>query len=758
MAASNEVTRSVSASGGNESGSVVDALTDVVASITDVATRQQESFESVQAGFTDVVESNDKVLESLNQLAEVMSAFAEGGNVGRGGQTGGAGAFGVTSSEATRRAISEGVAEGVGDLVDAVRDEAEQSREQAERLAQRQSQEQSDMLSQLLESFKSQKEDMDSISSFIKSMSGNGSAQSKVSSIGSLLKNFLEGPEAEAIIGGIGSIAASIGVSAAIWEATKKGIQWNYQANQTSIEQTGESGNYGISIGMGIENQMTAFSTGMSTSQVQNVQDTLTSEGADYGTDEYNTGLGFATSASSQYGMDPKKAAELYMQTVVRGNMEMNDLNVAMASLRDIVQDTGISMSEAVQDFQDSVKDWSNASGSDTTGAEWASELTSYADTELSNYGGMSAISSFAASYSEDAEYMRTESQYEESGLSEAEASSVAAWDIFVNGRSSSSNKYARALTQQPLTEDGKTLVGYIQDQDWDGLQEALDNLSPSWKKNYGGLSGIRRGIKAQFPGADHISNSKSIVNFFKGMSETMSDISSEQKNNVKGEDEASDIANTGATGDNSVLAGESATTSWDNGYWFGGTTENDIDSATNENLFSGADVTSDNLNENAWNDILKMAVSYGYLSEEDVAGMNEDQAQDYAKAFLEKYQSSDMYQTNNSFLGKLANNLPFIRSMDLTGSSFSDYMKSEEGQSVGSELSTKYGSGSTDKSAIEKETIKSAISEAISFSGAGGLLGGNIVISLADNAVDAFYAYWKEGNDEENRTNGTGS
>lgn len=701
---------------GSDSAVVVDALTDAVASITESATTQQDNFDRLSAGFDNLVISNDKTLEALNILAETMEVFARDGKIGNGGQTGGAASFGVTSSEKTRGVVQEVVSKELGNatntIVDEVRSEGSRTRERVKESAEKT---QSEIARDIKRGFQEQRSEMDLISSFIKRMSGKGDVSSKIDSVGDIIDKFTDGPGAAKLIGKMKNVAGALGLATTVGtvfaDAVGEGKQLIYSADQTSLNQTGEKGNYGITLGMDLDKQALAYSTGMSQSSVQAIQSSLIRYGADYNSDEYREGMNFAINAQTEYGVDSKTATDLYTKTVLRGNMALSDLNDAMESLNETVQNTGISMQEAVEDLQDSIRSFSSFAGSDTLASEYGVDLEQYSgDSDLASYGGVSAISAIAADYSSDAQTNEKASEYESQGYSTATASSMAAISTALNEGRATNSKNQDILTM-PLGdgEDKRTLIDYWADEDWDALAEAVDNPNKYFAYQGGGSAKntVIKKITSVFH-AEHLDDGNSVASFFKGLKSTMGSIA-DQSGNDMGEEAAEALTEVGYTVSN--ITGDAIDNS--------SLIKSALGSYKGADGASADDVYSDS---SLYEDIMKSTGSQmsGYLSNDVLSTMSTKQSQAYAQKVYEEFLNEDD-ETKSKGLQA--------------------YIESDHGRDEITEIANSYSQSNREGEASEASKQQVLVE-----------------IGFKDGADDILYSKWKKSSNEENRTNGTGS
>lgn len=720
MAASNEIKQGIHVTDGNKARTVVDTLTDAVASITEVATTQQEAFGKAQAGFEQANQLNDKTIEALNTLAEAMVIFTRDGKIGTEGQTGGAAAYGVTSSDKMESIMQEVVSReldsATDNIVDEVKDEGRKTREKVEKSAE---ETRDELTKSIKKEFQEQRNEIDSISNFIKKMSGNGDASSKIDSVGNLLNNFMDGPEGAKFIGKIKNVAGAVGLATTVGttfvNAVGGGKQILYDADQRSLNQTGEKGNYGITLGMDIDKQALAYSTGMKESSVQDIQSALVKYGADYGSNSYKEGLNFAISAQTEYGVDYKTATDLYTKTVLRGNMALTDLNATMDSLNETVQNSGISMQEAVQDFQDSIKDFSAFAASDTLANEYAIDLQQFSgDSDLMQHGGVSSIAAIAAAYSGDVATNAKATEYESQGYSTGTATAMAAISTMM-GEGRAMDTDAQALLSIPLANDGdeRTLRDYWQDEDWDALADAFDNPNQSFIYYGGGKNGTAKNAVAKmfmklFPDAENISDGSSMASYLKGLKSTYGSMA-DQSGDDMGEEAAKSLTEVGYSVSN--ITGDAI----DNAPLI----KNALNGYKGEDGASAEDVKN---NSTLYEDIMKSTGQNmsGYLSNDVLATMSAEQAESYAESVYEEFLNEDD---------------------DTKSKGLQAYIESDHGKEEITNIVNKYAQVNKDGD-VSEQTRQQVLVE----------------IGFKDGADEILYGKWKQSNNEENRTNGTGS
>jgi hypothetical protein len=284
------------------------------------------------------------------------------------------------------------------------------------------------------------------------------------------------------------AIAPAIGIAAGAAALYGKTMDVT-QGNQHLAEEYGMSTDAGttwtLGAQMGLEAKKTGFTTGLSEQDATQLQKALMNGRADYGSTEYTQGYDFAVSAWQNKGVDTSKAAQYYTDLVVKGGKSMNDLNDAMNVLTDTVHNSNYTMQEAEQQLADTTKNLSGYTGGNTYNAEDMS-------VELGQYMGNTTLgksmSGIVGQYNWSTDYYANQTQSQimsqNPNMSETQASALASMQLMSSGYGLSGSALTYSIT--PLTENGKTFLQYVQDNDFDGLKSALDTLQSERTNSYG--------------------------------------------------------------------------------------------------------------------------------------------------------------------------------------------------------------------------------------------------------------------------------
>ena len=295
-----------------------------------------------------------------------------------------------------------------------------------------------------------------------------------------------EGSSLASLLGGLGDVAttalpvigagaAAIGGAAALYSGTQDVAQ----QNQSLAAQYGMTGQNSLALGteMGVQAKMTGFTTGLDESQASQLQKSLMSGQADFGTSEYNQGYDFAVSSWQNRGIDTSKAAQYYTDMVVKGGASMKQLDDAMNSLTNTVNNSDYTMQEAEAQLQSTTQSLTAYTGGNTYSAEIASA-------ELSNMSGdtttASSLAGISGQYNWSTDVYANQAQAQvmsqNPGMSEVQAETLTSLNLMSQGYGLSGS--ALLYSQVPLSDDDdRTFLQYVQQGDFDGLRSALDSL-----------------------------------------------------------------------------------------------------------------------------------------------------------------------------------------------------------------------------------------------------------------------------------------
>ncbi len=305
--------------------------------------------------------------------------------------------------------------------------------------------------------------------------------------LGSIKENMLDASDSPLIqniggkLGGIlkkvgGPIAIASGVMAGIG-VLEKSADVLMNARDVSLNQTGEVDNFGISAGMGFESQMIQAFTNLDASQVKNIQSTLISNRALYGSEEYEQGMDFAVEASQTRGINAATAAQLYANAVVKGTMSIDQLNMALDNLQETVKGTDITMDEAVKGLNTAIQTMTKgySGGNESYGTELGIGLESLAGGDQLN-----VVQSIAGLYSTDDAYVNQQiAAYQQAnGVDYATATAAVTMDLLQSGYGvGGASDPLRKLNTLPIDGSGKKFWDYYNAKDASGFMAAVTNL-----------------------------------------------------------------------------------------------------------------------------------------------------------------------------------------------------------------------------------------------------------------------------------------
>lgn len=272
----------------------------------------------------------------------------------------------------------------------------------------------------------------------------------------------------------LGRLGGAAAVAVGAFEVFKAGMDKYQEFVDVAVSQTGSSRDITLGAREWLQVQTSSAFSGLSEDEAAAIQQGLIagrvpfeSANGDY---SYNEGFSFAQSARLNYALDAGKATDLYVKSVVRGSMTVDDLNQVLESLSQRASETGITMSELTDTYLESVDNLSKKFG-EGYGSQLAAELSNMGLTPEQQATVQGLAGNVNMRYgSHDIEYLK---EYKRQGYSDMKAMAMAGLDVFAE-----KNQYGGAA--MPISVDlggGRSIFDYIKASDWDGLEGALQEL-----------------------------------------------------------------------------------------------------------------------------------------------------------------------------------------------------------------------------------------------------------------------------------------
>ena len=219
-----------------------------------------------------------------------------------------------------------------------------------------------------------------------------------ISSLGGILS------KAGGALSFLGPIGAALGAGAAGINLFGSGVDMFQNLRSASLEATGSGSNLNVGIEQGLQSKLTEFTTSLSENEIQQIQSGLMSGGATYGSDSYTQGYDWVVSANQNRGLSVKDATQMYIDSVVRGGLTVDDLNEKLDSLAEVAENTGASMSAVQQQYQTFSNTFEQQTGSVLTGQDIAVDFTRYFGDET---GDSSKVANSVAKYAQNDVYFQ---------------------------------------------------------------------------------------------------------------------------------------------------------------------------------------------------------------------------------------------------------------------------------------------------------------------------------------------------------------
>lgn len=158
------------------------------------------------------------------------------------------------------------------------------------------------------------------------------------------------------IVGAAATAASALGTIRDEWNAS----------GRAAVNMTGE---YDPLLGAQLRAQMATQRTmgsvfdGLDAKDAQTIQNTLIDSGVNFQSDSFDEGYNFSSDMVVKYGMDAGKAAKRYAEAVQYGTMTVEDLDETMQALAKSAKDSGKSLEQLNEEYDNSVKEWSRVTG-----------------------------------------------------------------------------------------------------------------------------------------------------------------------------------------------------------------------------------------------------------------------------------------------------------------------------------------------------------------------------------------------------------
>lgn len=354
------------------------------------------------------------------------------------------------------------------------------------------------------------------------------------------LAGLLEGLGMTEAAGALGTFGAAIGPAMAV------AAPWLLAAS-VALPLAGQAIDF-LSDEKKQESFFTQLTTGMSEEDVSKVQNSLTGNGLKFGSDRYKQGFGWITDAVQNRKVGGEKlttdqAIGYYEDMVIKGGMSIAQLNDALDTLSDTVENTNLSLDDVNANIKTMSTNLKSAYGGNALlGQQGALAVQDYF-TAGTGQGGLMA-SGVAGNYDfgNDVRAIQTLESVMQANtdIGYDEAVVLASFQMAGSGYLPGADKFLA----QPMIRNGKPFFQYVQEGDWDGLAEAVDivwNYDES-RGAYGaqGRASLIRAMKSIGVPDTSLTSPDALVSYMKNDIGTgLSDMASGESSAVKRADAA---------------------------------------------------------------------------------------------------------------------------------------------------------------------------------------------------------------------------
>ena len=271
----------------------------------------------------------------------------------------------------------------------------------------------------------------------------------------------------------LGDFAGTVSIAKIGYEVLTRGLDEYQKFADLSISQTGNRDDITLGAREWLQAKVESEFSGLSEQEAKAIQSGLISNRVAFGTEDYNRGYQFVRSTRLNYAMDVDKATDLYVKAVVRGGMTTDELNDKLNALAMQANETGVTMTELTNAYSNALDAFTKMYGAGV-GSELATAYAGmYNSPEMQSQAQSAAMGLDTTIGSYD---LALYEDYRKQGFDDAAAQLMAATQSgLMKG-----GEYADVI-QFPLDgRGGKSLYDFIQTQDWDGLEDALQQLKDS--------------------------------------------------------------------------------------------------------------------------------------------------------------------------------------------------------------------------------------------------------------------------------------
>lgn len=422
----------------------------------------------------------------------------------------------------------------------------------------------------------------------------------------------------------LGKFASGLGIAATAMEVYQQSVDMLQNMRDVSMSQTGSRNDLSLGFRESMQSSIAAFATGLSEKEAVDIQQRLIAGRVPFDSDRYNEGYQFAQSARLNYTMDVNKAVDLYVKAVARGSMTVDDLNKTLDSLAETAKRTGATMDETIEAYEKMSKTLEQKFGGE--GTEMANDLSSqlqdlneqqkeYVQNMLGN-----ADLSHGSYVEERVDY------WNQKGYGSGESLLLAARDYEFAGMGGSNSINLRTLS---LGRGERSVYSYVENGDWDGLLSALQNLESTRRGQY--LSFVQDLKRSNLP-PEKLDSPEGIVETFKSIygDAGIGGMTLESQFGNKGYNEiVSDYSDSVFYSplDEDVI-GEGYSN--DEAAW------NKVEVVSN--LSRTGDFSSLENGDERLKDMLAFLIDQGFVTNEDLRGMESDEVYDMLRSFGQMY------------------------------------------------------------------------------------------------------------------------
>lgn len=233
----------------------------------------------------------------------------------------------------------------------------------------------------------------------------------------------------------LGPVAAVIGTGMAVGAAYDKGMQ-EYQGARDIAIQYGTD-NLLLGASLDAQAKMTGLATGLDKREIEGIQKGLLNNYVGEGTADYEMGYNFAVSARQNYGLSAEQATRMFTRAVIRGGKTVADLNDTLEALKGTVENSNMTMEQAIEAYENATDAWGKAAGDEETGEILAGLQMEHLDAAQQN-----VMSSLVAAASSAPGYNAIREGYLSDGKTPEEATNLAAQEVVkLNGGGGSSTE-----------------------------------------------------------------------------------------------------------------------------------------------------------------------------------------------------------------------------------------------------------------------------------------------------------------------------